>query len=74
MVAYCPFCTSDHTSEQIASKMLANFLGAGRELVNGTCVEEEGTHGAYSFCWCVRMHAGRGWRPGVAGRVTVLLF
>ena len=54
--------------------MLANFFGAGRELANGTCVEEEGAHGAYSFCWCERMRAGRGWRPGVAGRVTAILF
>ena len=73
MVAYCSFCRSDHTSEQIGSKMLAKCFGAGSVLAKGTCVEE-GAHGMYSFCWGVRMHAGRGWRPVVAGRVPVLLF
>ena len=52
--------------------MLANFLGTGKVLANGTCVEEEGAHGAYSFCWGVRMLAGRGWRPGV--QVGLLCF
>jgi hypothetical protein len=39
------------SSEQIVSILLTTFLilDAGWLLVDGTCVEEEGVHGAYSL-------------------------